>query len=266
MTGQPDNLSFTISGIGNLNERYTGSPDVGPRIVMNNSPSYPKDIYQWMTPAGLALPPVKGSEGFDSAPRSIRRPGDHGLGRFRLQKLPDPPKEGMRLQLRVEMFNAFNHARFNDFNRSAQFNTAGQLINTPAVLGGTGGRFGFGALTGTARSAENPTRGEVLLLNRPGSGQPIAASPRRYTDWGMVRELLFGFWLAAVPQNLLDSGRQAFEAGDLLRAERSFREYLKEHPTSAEALSNLGAICSRREQFREAVRASMRRRFRRIPS
>ena len=33
MTGQPDNLSFSISGIGNLNERYTGSPDVGPRIV-----------------------------------------------------------------------------------------------------------------------------------------------------------------------------------------------------------------------------------------
>ena len=70
MTGQPDNLSFSISGIGNLNERYTGSPDVGPRIVMNNSPSYPKDIYQWMTTAGLALPPVKGSAGFDSAPRS----------------------------------------------------------------------------------------------------------------------------------------------------------------------------------------------------
>ena len=25
-----------------------------------------------------------------------------------------------------------------------------QLINTPSALGGTGGRFGFGALTGTA--------------------------------------------------------------------------------------------------------------------
>jgi len=69
----------------------------------------------------------------------------------------------------------------------------------------------------------------------------------------MLRELLLGLWLAAVPQNLLDSGRQAFEAGDLVRAERSFREYLKENPSSAEALSNLGAICSRREQFREAV-------------
>ena len=149
MTGQPDNLSFSISGIGNLNERYTGSPDVAPRIVINNAPSYPKDIYQWMSPAGLALPPVKGSAGFDSAPRSIRRPGDADWDISIFKNFP-MPKEGMRLQLRVEMFNAFNHARFNDFNRSAQFNTAGQLINTPTVLGGTGGRFGFGALTGTA--------------------------------------------------------------------------------------------------------------------
>ena len=69
----------------------------------------------------------------------------------------------------------------------------------------------------------------------------------------MLREVFFGLLLAAVPQNLLDSGRQAFEAGDLVRAERSFREFLKDNPTSAEALSNLGAICSRREQFQEAV-------------
>ena len=64
----------------------------------------------------------------------------------------------MRLQLRVEMFNAFNHARFNDFNRSAQFNTAGQLINTPGALGGTGGRFGFAALWGRWIRGESNSR------------------------------------------------------------------------------------------------------------
>ncbi len=148
-TGQPDNLSFSISGIGNLNERYTGSPDVGPRVVMTGSPSYPKSIYQWMNPGILALPAVKGSAGFDSAPRSIRRPGDNDFDISIFKNIP-LPREGMKIQLRVEMFNAFNHARFNDFNRSAQFNQAGQLINTPSALGGTGGRFGFGALTGTA--------------------------------------------------------------------------------------------------------------------
>ncbi|MBZ5619586.1 MAG: tetratricopeptide repeat protein, partial [Acidobacteriia bacterium] len=59
--------------------------------------------------------------------------------------------------------------------------------------------------------------------------------------------------LAAAPQNLLDSGRKAFESGDLTGADHDFRQYLLEHPGSAEALSNLGAICARREQFREAV-------------
>ena len=63
MTGQPDNLSFSISGIGNLNERYTGSPDIGPRIVMNNAPNYPKDIYQWMTTAGSGAACRQGKRG-----------------------------------------------------------------------------------------------------------------------------------------------------------------------------------------------------------
>lgn len=149
MTGQPDNLSFSISGIGNLNERYTGSPDIGPRVVLKGAPSYPKGIYQWMDPGILALPGVKGSAGFDSAPRSIRRPGDHSWDISIFKNIP-LWRESMKLQLRGELFNAFNTARFNDFNRGAQFSQTGQLINTPSALGGTGGRFGFGALTGTA--------------------------------------------------------------------------------------------------------------------
>jgi alpha-D-ribose 1-methylphosphonate 5-triphosphate synthase subunit PhnG len=55
------------------------------------------------------------------------------------------------MQLRMEMFNAFNHTQFSAFNTTAQFNAAGQLVNLPGALGGTGGRFGFGALT-TART------------------------------------------------------------------------------------------------------------------
>src|SRR5260370_3242273 len=69
----------------------------------------------------------------------------------------------------------------------------------------------------------------------------------------MWSQFLMAVLLAAVPQNLLDSGRQALEAGDLTRAEQLFRQHLRQHPSSAEALSNLGAICSHREQFREAV-------------
>jgi Flp pilus assembly protein TadD len=59
--------------------------------------------------------------------------------------------------------------------------------------------------------------------------------------------------LAAAQQDLLENGRRAMESGNLVRAESEFRRYLGEHPESAEALSNLGAISARREQFREAV-------------
>jgi hypothetical protein len=97
-------------------------------------------------------PERSGPAGFDSAPRSVRQPGDNDWDVSIFKNFP-LWRETTKLQLRVEMFNAFNHARFNAFNTGAQFNTAGQLIkliNTPTVLGGTGGRFGFGALTGTA--------------------------------------------------------------------------------------------------------------------
>src|SRR5947199_7135740 len=68
----------------------------------------------------------------------------------------------------------------------------------------------------------------------------------------MLSAWLFAVMLAAV-QTDLDSGQQALKAGDLARAEQLFRQFLSQNPNSAEALSNLGAICARREQFSEAL-------------
>jgi len=52
------------------------------------------------------------------------------------------------LGLRLEIFNAWNHTQFNDFNRGATFDSTGRLINLPSSRGGGGGTYGFGALTG----------------------------------------------------------------------------------------------------------------------
>jgi hypothetical protein len=147
-SGSPTNVNFSISGIGNLNERYTGSPDVGPRVVYKGPISYPKTQYQWMDASVLALPVVKGSQGFDSTRYPVRNPGYQNWDISIFKNIP-LYKESVRMQLRVEMFNAFNHPEFNGFNNSATFNQAGQVTNLPNALGGTGGRFGFGALTGT---------------------------------------------------------------------------------------------------------------------
>jgi hypothetical protein len=152
-TGQPDNLGFNIDGVGNLNERYTGSVNVGPRVVVKNGFTYPKSDYTWIDPAaaGFALPPLKGSQGFDSAPRLVYRPGDHNwdvsvFKNFNYWK----DDESKYIQLRVEMFNAPNSPRFSDFNRTMTFSRDGsRIINLSNVLGGNGGRFGFGAINGT---------------------------------------------------------------------------------------------------------------------
>jgi Carboxypeptidase regulatory-like domain len=147
-SGTPQNISFSISGIGNLNERYTGSPNVGPRVVYKGPISYPKTQYQWMDASVLALPTVKGSQGFDSTRYPVRGPGFQNWDISIFKNVP-LHGESVRMQLRVEMFNAFNHPEFNGWNTGATFNQAGQVTNLPNALGGTGGRFGFGALTGT---------------------------------------------------------------------------------------------------------------------
>jgi hypothetical protein len=147
-TGAPNSISFSIDGLGNLNERFTGSPDVGPRVVYTGRPNYPKNLNQWIDGSVLALPAFKGSQGFDSARYPVRQPTWVNFDVSIFKNIPI--HESIRMQLRMEMFNAPNHPQFNDFNRSAAFNaTTGKLTNLPTALGGGGGRFGFGAITGT---------------------------------------------------------------------------------------------------------------------
>ncbi|PJF45459.1 MAG: hypothetical protein CUN48_18775, partial [Candidatus Thermofonsia Clade 3 bacterium] len=84
-------------------------------------------------------------------PRVVYRPGDHNWDISVFKNFPYwKNDESKYIQLRVEMFNAWNHTRFSDFNRSMVFSRDGsRIINLPTALGGNGGRFGFGALTAT---------------------------------------------------------------------------------------------------------------------
>jgi hypothetical protein len=149
VTGAPSNITFGISGLGNLNERFTGSANVGPRIVYTKAVSYPKSEYNWITTDGFATPTLKGSRGFDSAVRPIRVPGDHNWDVSVFKNFPFGA-ESRYLQLRLEMFNAPNMPRFSGFNQGATFDAVGgKVINLSNVLGGNGGRFGFGAINGT---------------------------------------------------------------------------------------------------------------------
>ncbi len=148
-TGSPTNISFAVTGWGNLNERYTGSPNIGPRVVYTGPTAYPKDQYAWFSSNQFALPALKSSQGFDSAIRPLRLPGDHNWDVSVYKNFQFTKVESRYIQLRLEMFNAPNHPRFSSVNTSATFDTSGKLINLPTALGGNGGRFGFGSLTDT---------------------------------------------------------------------------------------------------------------------
>lgn len=58
--------------------------------------------------------------------------------------------------------------------------------------------------------------------------------------------------------DLLSDGQRAFQAGDLAKAEAAFREYVRTQPGSAEGLSNLAAVLSRKEQYAEAIQLYQR--------
>lgn len=148
-TGEPDFINFTVRGLGgaDLNRIWTGSETYGPRIVYTgNAHGKKKEIDAWIDTSVFRLPPI-GSIGLDSASRPIRKPGINNWDISIFKEIP-MGAETRYLQLRLEMFNAWNHTQFSDYNRTAQFDrVTGQITNLPTSRGGTGGRYGFGAIT-----------------------------------------------------------------------------------------------------------------------
>lgn len=161
-SGAPSNVSFGIDGLGNINERYTGSVNIGPRVFINKKPqAAAKTEFLQVDPTAFTLPNLKQATGWEHGNNPVRLPGfwNADASVFKNIKLG---AESRFLQLRVEMFNALNNVQFSDFSRNMVFRN-GTVINTPTAVGGTGGRFGFGALSGT-RNARSIQLGAKLYF------------------------------------------------------------------------------------------------------
>ena len=169
-SGAPNNVSFSISGIGNLNERYTGSPDVGPRVVYKGPISYPKTQYAWMDASVLALPTVKGSQGFDSTRYPVRDPGFQNWDISIFKNIP-LHGESMRMQLRVEMFNAWNHPEFNGWNTERDVQSGRPDHQSADRVGRQWRTVRIRRSHRDHGSAPNSVGGEVLLLMSAFVGQ-----------------------------------------------------------------------------------------------
>jgi hypothetical protein len=150
-SGIPTNVTYSISGISalTLNRTITGSEDVAPRVVMTCAPNLSmgsRNLNEWINTSCFAPAPV-GSVADDSGVNRLRAPGtnDWDMSLYKRVNI----KERAYVQLRLEAFNALNHPQWASFNSNIVFNSAGQVINLPTQEGGTGGRFGFGALNAT---------------------------------------------------------------------------------------------------------------------
>jgi hypothetical protein len=146
-TGAPTTIGYSINNVSSLNLFTTGSSTFGPRVVIQGDPTQGGgSTYQFINSA-VFHPAQVGSKGFDSGSDNVREPGWQN---WDISVFKDFPfwKEGAKIQLRLEMFNAWNHAEFNGFNNTINFATIAPnapITNLSRYIGGTQ-QFGFGAL------------------------------------------------------------------------------------------------------------------------
>ena len=150
-SGVPVNPTYSISGVSasTLNRAITGSEDMAPRVVLTCNPNQSmgaRNINEFINTSCFA-PAAVGSVANDSGINRLRGPGTDQWDMSIYKRINFTEKA--YAQLRLEAFNALNHPQFSSYNSTIVFNSAGQVINLPSQLGGTGGRFGFGALNAT---------------------------------------------------------------------------------------------------------------------
>jgi hypothetical protein len=149
-SGRPYAIGHFIPGIGNAN--LTGSADLAARIALVGDPGrgWSSDPYRQIDTSAFA-PPQPGSDGAESARFFLHGPPidnlDLSVSRsFRFGK-------GIRLEVRLDAFNALNHTQFTGVNSTANFAslTDWTITNLPYDASGNLVRpNGFGTVSGVA--------------------------------------------------------------------------------------------------------------------
>ena len=124
ISGQPLGVGFSTTTAIDT----TGTPDLGARIFVTGPATLPSDqrsFNQYFNTGSFRLPAV-GTVG-NAGRTLLRGPGvnnwDTAISKnFTL-------REPLRLELRCEAYNAFNHTQFSAVDTTARFNPAGQQVN-----------------------------------------------------------------------------------------------------------------------------------------
>jgi hypothetical protein len=159
---QSDVGKYSVQGVGatTLNREITGSEGWSPRPTLSCDPNVSPGsrTLDAFINASCFHPASKGSTGNDSAVRPFRGPGLNNWDLSLFKRVPIGKSEMRFIQLRFEMYNAWNHTQWAGFNNSPTFDSTGKITNLPTSLGGGGGRFGFGALNSVRAAAAGGPR------------------------------------------------------------------------------------------------------------
>jgi len=146
-SGSPFSPGFSISGEGNQN--LTGSYTEPARLVLVGNPQTgSSNPFQRLNPAAFAAP-VAGSIGLGAPNNYLNNPGINNSDLSVQKSFGFFGERGVRLRLRIDAFNVFNHTQFSGINSTLNFNQAGVPQNLPFdSTGKLVNPSGFGTVNG----------------------------------------------------------------------------------------------------------------------
>jgi hypothetical protein len=149
-SGRPYGIGWSIPGIGSDN--LTGGTDITPRVVLTCDPGsgHSGDPYNQINTACFA-PPQVGSDGNESARWFLHGPPINNLD-LSISKSFSMGK-GIRLEVRLDAFNALNHTQFTGVNSTVNFRSLTDPTITNPVYNADGSfarNNGFGSINGVA--------------------------------------------------------------------------------------------------------------------
>ena len=150
VSGRPYGISYSVPGYGGNN--ITGGTDYPNRVVVTCDPGKGSsgDPYKQIDTSCFA-PPQVGSLGYDSARYFVHAPPINNVD-LSLSKAFTVGK-GVRLEVRLDAFNALNHTQFTGVNSSVSFASISDHTVTNLPYDSSGNlvrQNGFGTINGVA--------------------------------------------------------------------------------------------------------------------
>ncbi len=173
-SGVPTELGFGIPNI-NGSQRINGSWTEGPRPIITGAPQ--PNVTGGSEQGGSSLDITKISIpniNPGPQPRSlVRRPGINVTDLSLFKRIPLGGEGSRYIQLRLETFNVFNHAQFDNFNTGLTFNVSGNFSDYKAT------QVGSPQTIRNTRTGVSPASGRLGRALGEFSGQPQFVSPNR---------------------------------------------------------------------------------------